>query len=400
MGFVVLAAACGSHKSFESLCQNQVPPPAACMTACDPSSGTGELTCPSGFHCAASGKCDTLCTATGGECGNGYSCTTDGFCQQNTGDDDPIIDADCPAVHFTAAKTTPTVQLLLDQSGSMTANYGGGLDRWDALRQALIAPNTGVVAKLGDKVVFGASLYSNKSHDDGTGKQVGNAPCPTVTSTADRKLNNLAEVQTLLQANPDEDTPTAESIDKIRMDFKNNPPAQGSPPIIVLATDGLPDTCDDADPPAGTRQEAANQKSVQAAQAAYAAGIKLFFLFVGDDEAGNHPQQMANAGAGKDPATGKAPYYTAKNPTELTNAFNQIVGGILSCDLQLSGKVDPGAAETGSVALNGKTLTYGTDWNVDQDGVTLHLLGAACDTLKTSSNPTVDATFSCNSVIF
>jgi len=401
MGFVLFAAACGSHKSFESLCANQVPPPEACMTACDPASGTGDATCPGGFHCASTGKCDALCTPTGGECGNGYSCTNDGFCQQESGDDGPIIDADCPAVHFTAAKTTPTVELLIDQSGTMTAAYGG-TDRWNAVRQALLAPNTGVVSKLGDKVVFGASLYSNKSKPDMNGQEVGITPCPTVTHTVDRKLNNLAQIQKLLQDNnPDEDTPTAESIDAIRADFMAHPPMQGSPPIIVLATDGLPDTCADADPPAGSgRQEAANQKSVAAAKAAYAAGIKLFFLFVGDDQAGNHPQQMANAGAGKDPVTGKEKFYTAKNPAELTAAFNEIVGGILSCDLKLSGEVDPGRAQTGTVALNGTVLTYGTDWNVDADGVTLHLLGAACNTLKTANNPTVDATFDCGSVIF
>jgi len=401
MGVVLLTAACSSHKSAESLCQNQIPAPAACMTACDPSSGTGDAVCPSGFHCASSGKCDAQCTPTGGQCGSGNSCSNDGFCQQDPGDDAPPIDASCPAVHFTATKTTPTVQLLLDQSGSMTADYGDGLTRWTALNKALLDDTTGVVPKLGDKVIFGASVYSNKSHKDNTGKQVGDSPCPKVHSTDDRKVNNLSEIQTLLTTyGPDEDTPTAESIDAIRADFAAHPPMQGSPPIIVLATDGLPDTCADADPPAGPRQEAANQKSVMAAQAAYAAGIKLFFLFVGDDEAGNHPQQMANAGAGMNPLTGNATFYTAKNPAELTAAFNTIIGGVLSCDLKLSGQVDPNSASTGTVALNGNALTYGTDWTIDADGVTLHLLGAACNTLKTSNNPTVDATFNCGSVIF
>jgi hypothetical protein len=95
-------------------------------------------------------------------------------------------------------------------------------------------------------------------------------------------------------------------------------------------------------------------------------------------------------------------FYTAKNPAELTAAFNTIVGGVLSCDLKLTGgTVDPGSAQTsGVVTLNGMTLAYGTDWTVDNDGVTLHLLGAACTTLKTTTNPTVDAAFSCGSVIF
>jgi hypothetical protein len=356
--------------------------------------------CPAGFHCAANGKCDTQCTQTGNECGDGYTCTADGSCTSK-GDDGgtPPPDMSCPAVHVTATPTTPTVELLLDQSGSMTERYGM-TDRWNAMRDALIDPTTGVVKTLASKVVFGAALYSNRSHDDGTGKQVGNLPCPTLTSKP-RALNNFTAIQELLQgASPIEDTPTPESIDKIVADFVANPPAQGSPPIIVLATDGLPDTCDDADPPSD-RQGDANHASVLAAQRAYMAGIKLFFLFVGDaTQAGDHPKQMANAGAGLDPVTGNAHVYVATNPAELTAHFNTIIGGVLSCDLKLNGQVSASDAPNGTVQVNGAPLTYGTDWMLDPDGTTLHLLGAACTMLKNATAPTVDATFPCGTVIF
>jgi hypothetical protein len=45
-------------------------------------------------------------------------------------------------------------------------------------------------------------------------------------------------------------------------------------------------------------------------------------------------------------------------------------------------------------------LTFGTDWNISGDGLTLHILGKACDTLKATPNASVDATFACGSVIF
>ena len=397
LGFVLLTVACG-HKSFESLCANQVPPPTACNTACDPSPAA-QNACPAGYHCSADGKCDTLCTPTGNQCGNDYACTSDGFCMSNgKGSGDPPIDTSCPAVHVAATPTTPTVELLLDQSGSMTATYGN-TDRWNALRKALIDPTTGVVATLASKVVFGATLYSNKSQADATGTQVGIAPCPTLTSRP-RALNNFTAIQQLLQgANPIEDTPTPESIDAIRASFAAKPPAPGSPPIIVLATDGLPDTCADADPPTQARQDAANAASVLAAQKAYMAGIKLFFLFVGDDAAGTHPQQMANAGAGLDPVTGKAAFYVATNPAQLTAAFNAIVGGVLSCDLKLNGQVGADDAPSGTVTVNGTTLTYGTDWTLDPDGITIHLLGNACTMLKATAAATVDASFPCGTVI-
>jgi hypothetical protein len=76
---VLAVAACGG-KPGQSICDNTVPPPAACMTQCDPSPSAPN-TCPAGYHCAADGYCDALCTPTGGECGDGYVCTSDGRCK-------------------------------------------------------------------------------------------------------------------------------------------------------------------------------------------------------------------------------------------------------------------------------------------------------------------------------
>jgi hypothetical protein len=384
LGIALLATACG-NKAFQSLCANQVPPPAACNTLCDPSPGA-QNACPAGYHCSADGN----------ECGNGYSCTSDGFCQTNGGGSGPPPpDADCPAVHFAATKTTPTVELLLDQSGSMTAAYGN-TTRWNALRAALVDPTNGVVKKLDGQVVFGATLYSARSNNN-----VNVPPCPALT-TKPRALNNYAAIRDLLNAsNPIQDTPTAASIDAVRLDFAAHPPAMGSPPIIVLATDGLPDTCANPNPANQTEQDAANAVTVTATQAAYTAGIKLFFLFVGDaGQAGTHPQRMANAGAGKDPVTGTEKFYVATNPDEMTAAFAAIVGGVVSCDLKLSSHLDAAAGPSGTVMLNGATLAYGTDWTLDADGVTIHLVGAACTTLKTVANPVVDASFPCGTVFF
>lgn len=399
IGVALLAAGCGQKKAFGSLCDNQVPPPEACNTACDPSPAA-QNACPAGYHCSADGKCDAQCTPTGGQCGDGYSCTNDGFCQSGGGgSNEPPIDASCPEVHFTATKTIPTVELLLDQSGTMNDPYGG-VSRWDAMRTALIDPTNGVVSKLAGQVVFGATLYSGVSAPDANGKEVGVAPCPRLINRP-RVINNAAAIRTMLTgAAPIEDTPTAESIDAVVASFAANPAAAGSPKIIVLATDGLPDSCADADPPTGARQAAANAGSVAAAQRAFTAGIKLFFLFVGNDAAGNHPQQMANAGAGKDPVTGTEKFYAANNPTELTTAFNTIIGGVVTCDLKLSGRVNATDGPLGHVTLNGNPLTYGTDWTLDPDGITIRLLNNACTTLKSTPNPTVDAVFACGAVIF
>jgi hypothetical protein len=391
---VLLVAACGA-KSPIGPCEENPPAP-ECMQQCDPTPGAAN-TCPAGYHCAPDGFCDAQCTVGGGECGSNSVCTSDGYCQQLDGDANLGPDADCPDVHFTAQQTIPTVQLILDQSGSMTAAYGGST-RWNAMRNALIDPTTGVVTNLDASVVFGVTLYSGTSQDDGTGLQVGIPPCPGLTSQP-RALNNYAAINTLLQgAAPIEDTPTAPTIDAVIADFQANPPMAGSPPIIVLATDGLPDTCENADPRNTAEQNAANATAVAAAQRAWMAGIKLFYLSVGDDVTDAHAQQMANAGAGLDPVAGTAPFYRASNPAELQAAFATIIGGVVSCQLDLDGSVDPTQAASGTVTLDGNALMYGTDWDlVDND--TIELLGAACDTLQNTSNPTVTAVFPCGAVI-
>ncbi len=387
LGLVLLTAACG-NKTFPSLCAAQVPPPAACNTVCDPVPGS-QNSCPPGYHCAAGGKCDLVCTQTGNECGDDYSCTADGFCIGNGGTSGSDVDTNCPEVHVAGAKTTPTVELLLDQSRSMTESYGN-TDRWTAMRNALIAPTTGVVRNLAGSVVFGAALYSSRNAND----------CPLLVKEP-RALNNFTAIQRMLQgADPVENTPTGASIDNIVADFAANPPATGSPPIILLATDGLPDTCTDPNP-SDQNQPLANDATVAAAQRAYTAGIKLFFLFVGDaDQAGTHPQRMANAGVGQDPLTGNATFYEANSPDALTAAFNTIIGNVVSCDIRLNNRVDQADAPSGVVSVNGVKLTYNTDWTLDADGFTIHVIGNACTMLKSAAAPTIDAAFPCGTIIF
>jgi hypothetical protein len=78
--FVLLLfiAACGGSRG-QSVCENQIPPPAACMQTCDPTPGAPK-TCPSGFYCNPDGRCDAQCTQGGSECGDGYTCSANGEC--------------------------------------------------------------------------------------------------------------------------------------------------------------------------------------------------------------------------------------------------------------------------------------------------------------------------------
>jgi hypothetical protein len=287
-------------------------------------------------------------------------------------------DANCPAVNFTAKAVTPSISLLIDRSGSMNDSIGGS-SRYNAVRDALVHPMNGVVTKLQTKAYFGASLYST------------DAPCPTLY-TVPRSMNNRDAIAALINSqSPGGNTPTGGSIDQAVAAFVATPPPADSPPVIVLATDGLPNNCN------GDSQ-AGQTKAIQAAQASYAAGIRLFILGVGNGIADNHLQEMANAGAGVQAGQPNAPYYLANSPQELEAAFSQIIGGVVSCELTIDGEVDPANAAGGTVTLNGMQLMYGTDWTL-ANSKTIKLLGAACDAFKSSLNPTVTASFPCGTVI-
>jgi len=370
-----LLVGCGSHPNNTSMC-DQTPAPAGCEQACSATNA-----CPSGFHCE-SGKCDAQCTPNGGECGDGYFCTSDGRCEQlNTGPD-----ASCPAVHFTPTKTIPSITLVLDRSGSMKTNFGG-VTRYQAMIDGLFGAS-GAVTTTQSSVYFGEALYAADQ-----------SPCLNLSGfTVARALDNASAMNTLTTAHPpaNGNTPTAPAIDQVAADFTANPPPTGSPPIILLATDGEPNSC--------SSSTINTTPSINSAKAAYTAGVKLFIVGLAGLNT-QFLQDMANAGTGV--ATGQAsgcagcsPYYTASDPASLATAFNTIINGVLSCDLTITGgTVDSAQACNGTVRVNGTALTCGTDWNVDANGTTIHLLGQACTDFKNSTNPMVDAEFPCGSII-
>lgn len=381
---LLLTAACSGNKAAESLCVAQVPTPAGCNAACNPVSGAAD--CPLGYHCSAAGKCDIQCTPTGNECGAGNSCTTDGLCQP--GNDLPTpIDADCPAVHFQATKVTPSIQILFDKSGSMANDFNDQQTGTPANQKFTVEDNAlvgtgGVITQLQASAYFGITMFP-----------VSNDDCADVV-TANRALNNAGTIANLISNHgPSGSTPTPSAIHAAVQTFAANKPPAGSPPVIVLSTDGLPMACP------GDNTPDLKAASVTEAKNAFAAGIRLFVLVVGNKFDADFKQALANAGQGVKAGQPDAKAYTANNAAELTQAFQEIIGGVVSCDLKLNGHVDPGTAQTGSVVLNGTNLTFGTDWSLDADGTTLHLLGKACDTLKGSTDPKIDATFSCGAVL-
>lgn len=387
------ALACGNTPDLDGPCAGDSIAP-ECMVGCAPP--PADNTCPFGFHCNAVGTCDAFCSQGSNECGAGRVCGPTGYCDPIEGyDAAPGPDADCPSVDFTPEQTIPTVQLLVDQSGSMLDPVGSGT-RWDSVVTALFDPAGGVVTNLQSQVYFGLSTYVNSN---APGFPPGNlGVCPDVHSTSTRVLNNATAMQQVMTDNQPfgtgiGGTPTAPSVDAVVADFAANPPMVGSPPVIVLATDGQPFTC-----PNNQDSGQAQLEVVAAAQAAFTAGIRLFILAVGDGVNIDHQQKVANAGAGQDPDTGNAPLFRAETPADLTTAFGTIINSVQSCQLEIDGQIDPAQAGTGTVRLNGFPLMFGTDW-IAVDGDTLELIGQACIDLKSTTSPNVTANFPCGAVI-
>lgn len=369
----VLLAACGSpsEPTFASVCDGPAPPP-ECTASCDPAHGSQD--CPIGFHCDR-GRCDAQCRVATDDCGPGYTCTGDGYCLPV----DPAgPDASCPAVKFQAMQTTPAIHLLVDRSTSMLdpIDAAGTITKYDAVRDALVDPSAGIVTSLQDQAYFGASLYTYLD-----------TPCPELRSVGRAKQNRAAIANLIDTTSPMGATPTGPAIDAVVASFAAAPPPATSPRFIVLATDGLPNKCpgDPVD---------ARARAVSAVADAFAANIRVFVLAVDAGIPTTHLQDLANAGVGH----AGAPYYVATSPQQLTAAFDQIIGGVVSCELAISGQVDAAAAASGTVKLDGQLVPYGTGWILAGPSL-LRLLGAACQTLQTTPNATVEATFPCGAVL-
>lgn len=347
--------------------------------------------CPEGLYCGPA-YCWADCTpASAGSCAPGLACDALGRCVEpavGDGGPDPLPDGgECPSIRVTLESLVPEVLLLLDQSSSMTEDFGG-TDRWNAMTAALVADPDGVVTELEDVVRFGATLYTGYADQGGE--------CPGLESVAPA-LGNYDPIRALLEDNePAEDTPTGESVDAVVASWPRDPDADPVARVLVLATDGEPDTCAQPNPQNG------QPESLAAVQRAYDLGIRTFVLSVGSEIGEDHLQDLANAGAGLPPGGAEdAVFYTAGAPDELRAAFEDILSRARSCLLTLAGSLDLAEAPNGRVVLNGVDLVYDDPdgWRI-LDEHTIELVGAACDTFLAADELDLSADFPCGSVLF
>ncbi|MEZ4461713.1 MAG: VWA domain-containing protein [bacterium] len=353
----------------------------AMIAGCGPDqSGSGTLPngdpLPDGLSQTSDGYIDSYGNecATPTPCGNcDFDCKPAGNPFREPGPIGP--NDECAELTVNLTEAIPTVVLLVDQSGSMTANFGNQ-NRWEATYSSLMNPNTGLVSTLQDRFRFGFALYTSFN---------GGQTCPNLRDVRP-EFNNYAAIDRVFSnSRPEDDTPTGASILGTLRQFEENP-VRG-PKILLLATDGEPDTCDVPDPRNNDERQAAQQESVAAVEEAFSRGVQTVVLSVGDQVGEQHLQEMAIAGAGGQ----TAPFYRANDPDQLKNQLEQIITGSRDCIFQVDGGIlDPRLVPQGSIQVNGNAVPYGdSGWVFHQDEQVcfgakqcIELKGPTCDSIQ------------------
>ena len=370
--------------------------PAACGQPCSPLEP-----CPGGFYCHATGVCTADCEPeNGASCPAPATCTESGMCQHpDSGtvamDARPRADVPgCANVSVATRRVTPTVILVVDQSSSMTASFGDS-NRWNSLRDSLMSEPDGLVSSLQSLVRFGLALYSAEQPDD---DEPVPGMCPLITWVEPAIDNYSAIDDEYRGARVIDETPTGESLDAVIDLVTNVPDPTDDPTIFILATDGEPDTCAQPNPQEG------QPESLAAAARAFDLGIRTYIISVGRGTvSAEHLQDMANAGLGRGDGDPDAEYWVAGDDAGLRDALLSIIGGELSCVVELNGRIqdlEEACGPESSVVLDGTPLTCGDEngWRVvDEDHI--ELLGDACEQFQSGPGVRLDATFACGVIL-
>jgi hypothetical protein len=383
--------------------------------------------CTDGLSCSKLGHCAAPCES-GAEnaCKKGATCRDDGTCPT---DHDIVIgvggagnDGDggdgaggtpsCIDVDVDFTPQIPTVLLLIDRSGSMNAaNFGDAVQaavdagtytlgdcpmnndwRWNVVRDVLMNPTKGIVKPLEDRVRFGLSLYSSNNGQvkAGAPEEVDTTKmCPTLIEVPIALGNHQAMLDEFKCNDIFEDTPTGESLLAAAATLKAF--KEPGPKVIVLATDGEPDNCEcpnfngDLVPAKCKLPGVAamiKDEVVATAKGIHADDITIHVINVSTPSEATlqkHLTDVADAGGGN--------VYPGFSPGALSTAFDDIINGVRSCIIDLSGEIAKGKESTGVITLDGETLELDDPdgWQVNTPSQ-IELLGAACDTIKSGDH--------------
>ncbi len=293
--------------------------------------------------------------------------------------------AECVQQQVKFEPELPNVMLLIDGSNSMTLQDFDGQSRWGAVKQALIADKTGLIASLQARVRFGLTMYFSSA-------PIGRpeAPCPALEQVP-VAVNNLKNVAASFEGTqPIGATPTGESIEKVWPALAALDAGEfRGPRMLVLATDGEPSGCDG-------NADQARARSKSAVAAAYAAGISTFVIGVGPEASDQHLRELANLGQGQAEGDTENRFFRVLDTKALASALAAITGDVQECVFALKGSVSEAMASSGTVTLNGVELEFEAPdgWHLEDES-RLSVDGSACQSLQSSAAATLDISFPC-----
>ena len=288
----------------------------------------------------------------------------------------------CQVTGTTVEPTPPNVMLVLDKSGSMSAetwdhDSDGGtaeIKRWESLHGAV----TLMVNTYESDVKFGAKLFPRLSAC-GTSNSCG---CPVDSGVeADCALDNAAGI---LAAIPGADvdvqggTPSASGLQNASEYLQSL--AGTDPSVMILIADGEISCNEDFDDALSIVTDAA------------ASGIPTYVIGIDAqddpmDDNDAHDQLTILAEAGGKPNPGAPPsFYQTQNQADLETAMNDIISDALSCRVAID--PEPQAEDLFQVWIGDEQVPRATDcatedgWVWTQDFSEIEFCGTACDDLK------------------
>ena len=212
--------------------------------------------CAAGLYCGSSGKCTADCATNGASCGNGLLCNSRGRCLPGamfgpgTGNGPGLTDASACLADTRQGEGLPVdIYIMNDQSQSMTCAIPTGGDRWTAMTKALtnFVKSPGA-AGLGVGIqYFGQVPGGMGRRDTGQDSCDPAAYQPPDVEIAPLPGNAQPIITSLGNHQPWTYTPTPAAIDGAIAHAKMWAAAHPSHIVaVVLATDGQPNLCGNA----------------------------------------------------------------------------------------------------------------------------------------------------------
>lgn len=277
----------------------------------------------------------------------------------------------CEAELFQSANVPANVLIVLDRSGSMNQDIGGGT-KWTVALEAIET----FLGDFGNQARFGLMLYPgfDLSCDEGMNCATGTVFVDPGPMTAEAINESLDDAQTCSFG-----TPTAESLESL-LDYSGlEDPTRDN--YVLLITDGQ-STCEDPIPIVAALRDRDPE-------------VRTYVLGFGDGVDPDELEAMAEAGGTALP--GDPAYYQADDAASLDQALQSIGGNFLSCSYSLDQPLDD--PDQLYVLFDGIQVPrdpgHENGWDYDPVTNTVTFYGAACNALQSGDVTDLQLVYGC-----